>query len=403
MKLNIKTIFTFQHISEDEVKSVICGLPPKSSFGIDGISTYLLKFLAPLLWKPLTLIINQSLNSGIFPDKLKIAKIVPVYKKEDKHLIKIYRPISILPAISKVFEKIVYNQLYKYFNNNNYLYGNQYSFRKSHSTELAAFELSDGILFDLDIGNTPLAIYLYLSKAFDTLNHSILLKKLQINDADKTSLAWFNNYLSNRHHFVEIENVKSNLVTLDLGVLQGSILGPLLFIIYVNDIYHSSDFFNFILYADDTSLYNSLFRLRNVTSDDINRELQKIYFWLYINKLSLNISKSKYMIFHHSRRKIEQNTLNLKLHNIDIERVTSFKFLGIVFDENLTWKYHISMITKSISRSVGILCKLKHYVPIYVLKILYNSLIVAHINYGLLVWGYNNKQIVLLQKKLCVL
>ena len=260
-------------------------------------------------------------------------------------------------------------------------------------------ELSDRILSDLDKGNTPLAIYLDLSKAFDTLNHSILLKKLQIYGADKTSLAWFKNYLSNRHHYVEIENVKSNLVTLDLGVPQGSILGPLLFIIYVNDIYHSSDFFNFILYADDTSLYNSLFHVRNVTSDDINRELQKIYSWLCINKLSLNISKSKYMIFHHSRRKIEQNTLNLKLHNTEIERVTSFKFLGIVFDENMTWKYHISMITKSISRSVGILCKLKHYVPIYVLKILYNSLIVAHINYGLLVWGYNNKQIVLLQKK----
>ena len=159
-------LFTFKHVREEEFRDTIKNLRSKPSTGVDGISTILLKHLGPLLTKSICLIINQSLTTGIFPDKLKIAKIIPIHKKDDIHLIKTYRPISILPSISKIFEKIVYNQLYSYLNTNQYLYTGQYGFRKSHLTDMAALELVDRILSDLDQGHTPVTIYLDLSKAF---------------------------------------------------------------------------------------------------------------------------------------------------------------------------------------------------------------------------------------------
>ena len=199
----------------------------------------------------MTLIINQSLATGIFPDKLKNAKITPIHKKESIHTLENYRPISILPTISKIFEKTVFNQLYTYFDNNNYLSPNQYGF----STEHAILEVIDRISSELDTGNTPLTIFLDLSKAFDTLNHEILLHKLKYYGISNTALSWFKSYLSNRTHYVEIESHRSSYVLSFISVPQGTILGPLLFIIYTNDIENSSDFFKFIKYADDTTLF----------------------------------------------------------------------------------------------------------------------------------------------------
>ena len=276
----------FDCINESEVKRVINNLHSKSSYGYDGISTILLKKLEPLINEPLTLIINQSLNSGIFPEKLKISKITPIYKKNELHCIENYKPISLLPAISKVVEKISYDQLYSYFSSNKYLHENQYGFRKNHSTEYSILEIIDRIALDLDKGNMPLAIYLDLSKAFDTLNHGILIDKLQYYGVSHNALNWFRTYLQNRLYYVEIENHKSDFTPIGLGVPQGSILGPLLFIIYTNDIQCCSDFFKFIEYADDTTLFNSNVDINNENSLNINKELQNVYEWLCANKLS---------------------------------------------------------------------------------------------------------------------
>ena len=194
----------------------------------------------------MTLIINQSLATGIFPDKLIIANITPILEKESIHTLENYRPISILPTIPKIFEKTVFNQLYTYFDNNNYLSPNQYGFRKKHSTEHAILEIIDRISSELDTGNT-LTIFLDLSKAFDTFNHEILLHKLKYSGISNTALSLFKSYLSNRTHYVGIECHRSTI-----GGPQGTILGPLLFIIYTNDI---ENFFIFIKYADDNTLF----------------------------------------------------------------------------------------------------------------------------------------------------
>ena len=215
------------------------------------------------------------------------------------------------------------------------------------------------------------------------------------------ALNWFKKYLNNRFHYLEYEqNVTSDSIPVSVGVPQGSILGPLLFIIYMNDIQFSSDYFKFILYADDTSLINPLFKCNQVLdATKINIELQKISDWLCINKLSLNASKTKYMIFRSPGTKLIQNFQTVKINDITIECVKEFNFLGVLLNENLNWNPHINRTCKKISQSIGIINKLKHFLPSNILKTLYDSLIHSRMNYGILTWGFNTKYIFKLQKK----
>ena len=241
--------------------------------------------------------------------------------------------------ISKVFEKVVFRQVYDYFNDNNLLYKNQYGFRKKHSTELAGLEFHDKIVSDLEKGKLPFAIFLDLSKAFDTIDHEIMLHKLEYYGITGISLQWFKSYLTNRRQYVQFKDSVSSESSLTTGVPQGSILGPLLFIIYMNDIAHVTNKFHFTIYADDTTLIAPIcsFAIENKKDYDeignnVNKELQIITDWLALNKLSLNAKKTKMMIFHFHQKKIKNINLNLKIHNTKIEQVKEFCFLGVVFD-----------------------------------------------------------------------
>ena len=283
--------FSFVPVTESTVLNFISSLKASTSAGFDDISTNILKKIAPVIIQPLTVIINQSLISVIFPSKLKISKVIPIFKKGDSRLISNYRPISILPSFSKVFEKVVYLQLYSYFSDNNLFFSSQYGFRSLHSTEYGAIKITDKILSEMDKGNTPLAIFLDLSRAFDILDHHMLLEKLNNYGIQNNSLNWFSSYLTNRKQFVQIESTRSQACNMPIGVPQGSILGPLLFIIYMNDIHKSSTFFDFILYADDTTLFNPFGDTCSVNV--VNSELNKIFSWLCANKLSINVTKSK--------------------------------------------------------------------------------------------------------------
>ena len=404
LKQNIMTSFSFDLVQHNEVDKIINEFKPKTSAGNDRLSLKLLKLIKNPILPCLTILINQSLTTGIFPDKFKIAKISPLIKKPNIFEIDNFRPISLLSSISKVVEKCVFNQLYAYFERQKLLYGSQYGYRKKHSTELACLELVDKVMHDLDRGETPICFFLDLSKAFDTLDHKILLHKLQYYGIQGISLAWFKSYLSNRVQFVEIDGIKSENKTIDTGVPQGSILGPLLFIIYMNDINSVTNKFESILYADDTSLSSTLKTFVSNKPDEIssniNKELKLIHEWLSANKLSLNVKKTKYMMFRYPQKQNRHLPhLSISLNGHVLERVQHFDFLGLTIDETLSWKKHIDKIATKISKVIGLLTRCKRYLHSSVMMKIYNSLILSRINYGILCWGFQTKRIYKLQKK----
>ena len=401
--------FEFEMVTEDHILNIIRKLKPKSSSGHDNISSILLKKISEYIAPTLAIIINQSLCTGIFPDELKIAQVKPLYKKDDPNVFDNYRPISLLPVISKVFEKVVYIQLYEYMVRNKLLYASQYGFRQEHSTELASLEFTDQVMHHLDNNEIPLTIFLDLSKAFDTLDHDILLDKLRYYGVKHASLNWFQSYLCNRYQYVDYNGTVSSKLPLSTGVPQGSILGPLMFIIYMNDIYKVSDKFHSILYADDTTLESPLCTFDtsalnhkynvDMLSSNINFELSLIYEWLCLNKLSLNVKKTKFMLFHNRQRKIENITPTLSINGNEIERVTDFNFLGLTIDQHMSWNSHINKVSVKITKTLGILSRLKRFLPQDILLMIYNSLIMPHIQYGILCWGHKSGRILTLQKR----
>ena len=222
-----ETKLQFKCITDNDTQRAIDKLENKSSFGHDGISNKLLKLLKIELSKSLTLIINQMITTGIFPDSFKISKITPLFKKGDVSMLSNYRTISLLPTISKIFERILFNQLYDYFNSNNLLAEEQYGFRTNHSTEYAAVKLVDNVSKEMALGNKPTALYIDLSKAFDTLSFGILLYKLNYFGIKDNAFKLLKNYLTNRRQYVVYNSQNSETLDISTGVPQGSILGPL--------------------------------------------------------------------------------------------------------------------------------------------------------------------------------
>ena len=347
---------------------------------------------------PLTVIINQIFTTGIFPDNLKTAKIHPSLKAGDPLLATNYRPISLLTSISKIFEKNIFNQLTNYLSLNNILTDSQYGFRKNHSTQSAALELIDRLMISMDKGKTPLAIFLDFSKAFDTLDHEILLYKLKYYGIKDKVFYLFRNYLTNRRQYTELGGVKSNLSNIKTGVPQGSILGPLLFLLYINDIADITKYLKTIIYADDTTFIADLDNIpKNEQERKINSELQIINLWLKSNKLSLNCKKSKFIVFYKPPRKTV--IPELLIDNEKICCVDEFNFLGLTITKHLSWKKHIDKISNKISKIIGVLNKLKFIIPDQILLTIYNSLILPHLNYCILAWGYDSKRLYKLQEK----
>ena len=254
---HISNSIFFDAVLETDVLDLVKNLASKNSAGHDGISNSCLKQIIPDIVKPLTHIFNLSLCSGVVPQKMKLAKVVPIFKKGDALLVNNYRPISLLTSLSKILEKLVYSRTIKFLLDKNVFSDSQFGFREKHSTSHAILNFLDNVARATDNHLHTIGILLDFSKAFDTINHEILLRKLHHYGIRGVALKWFESYLYNRQQFVCINNFNSSTKSLACGVPQGSILGPLLFIIYINDFRNSSKLLSFLLFADDSNIFFS--------------------------------------------------------------------------------------------------------------------------------------------------
>ncbi len=297
-----------------------------------------------------------------------------------------YRPISVLPSFSKIFEKIVYKRLEAYIKFNGILENNQFGFRCKHSTHMAILDMYDKISESIDKHEVSIGIFIDLSKAFDTINHKILIDKLEHYGIRGVPLHWFRDYLSNRKQYVYYNNTASTLRAITCGVPQGSILGPLLFVLYMNDVMNCSKLLHFILFADDTNLFYSTKNYEDLMKN-ANEELSKLSEWFRASRLSLNISKTNYILFGNRRKCLADKKFKICIDGNTIERVTFTKFLGVYIDEDLNWKQHTAQISKKISKSLGILNRVKYILPRKVLVTLYRTMIHPYLIYCNIVWG----------------
>jgi hypothetical protein len=368
-----------------EIVRIASGMNNKLSFGCDEIPVSIMKSSIASIATPLSFLINSSFCTGIFPHALKIGKLCPVFKAGDKTLLSNYRPISILPSFSKLYEKCIHNRLTSYLEANQILTTCQYGFRKNHSTHMAITDLYDNISMAIDNNEFVLSVFVDLAKAFDTIDYDILYTKLSYYGIRGITLELFKSYLTSRKQYVYSSGVSSDLLNVTHGVPQGSILGPLLFIIYINDIVKCSSVLRLLLFADDTTLLNSnkdFNKLINCT----NTELTLIADWFKANKLSINVDKTCYVLFG-TKRMPESANFNVILNGKQLNRVKYTKFLGLLIDDKLCWNEHLNYIGNKVSRGLGIIGRLKCLFPPHILMSLYYSLIYPYLCYCCIVWG----------------
>ena len=381
---NKHSIF-LNEIEPDEVYNILLNLNPNKAADFYGISPKFLKIAANYLYKNLTNIYNHSFTTGVFPDKMKIAKVVPVFKSGSRMEVKNYRPISLLPIFSKIFEKLMHSRIYKFLQSNKIIFKNQYGFQKNKSTEHAILDIQSKIVDAYENKEIPCCIFLDFAKAFDTVNHNILLNKLNHYGIRGNCLKWLHSYLTTRNQCVQIGNKLSSALPITCGVPQGSVLGPLLFLVYINDIANSSDKIQFQLFADDTCIFYS-HRDKTILENTLNNELNHVSNWLIANKLSLNVDKSNVLTFRNKNSNDDQ-ILNLSINGEQLKEKIFAKYLGVFFYHKLTWDYQIEHITTKLVKGNALLAKLRHFVPEKTMLGVYNALIQPHLDYGILSWS----------------
>jgi len=372
-----------------EIVDLINALSVSKACGPSSIPTNLLKAGSSFLATPISYMINQSFNLGIFPSVLKLSKVIPVYKSGSPELCANYRPISLLSNLSKILEKAMHKRINEFLNKFNLIYKLQFGFRKHHSTNHALINLITCVFEKLDAGEYACGLFLDLQKAFDTVNQNILLKKLAVYGIRGVCLNWFESYLHGRRQFVAIENENSEVEGMEFGVPQGSILGPLLFLIYINDFRLCLSSGTAQHFADDTIILNSSKSTKKIKAN-MSRDITSIYDWLCANRLSLNAKKTEVMLFQPKNKK-EFTKMTLKIKETKISVSNKVKYLGVILDSRLTWRDHLSELSKKLSRANGLLSKIRHYADTGTLVSLYYSLFHSHMTYGSLAWGSARK------------
>ena len=294
----------------------------------------------------------------------------------------------------------MYNRLYNFLEKKEIIFSLQFGFRQKYSTSHALIHLTDKVRHEIDKGNYACGIFVDFQKAFDTIDHHILLKKLEYYGVRGISNKWFASYLSNRKQLVSINGYKSNLADVKCGVPQGSILGPLLFLIFINDLHSAIKYSDVHHFADDTNLLNFNSCVKSINKQ-VNYDLKNLSNWLKANKISLNVGKTELVLFTSSKKQLDCD-LKIKLNGKRLYETDSVKYLGIQINKRLTWKQHINHVSLKLNKANAMLSKLRHVLDIKTLRSVYYAIFESHLCYASLVWAQNNnsvKRFHLLQKK----
>ena len=366
--------------SHEDVGKIIQNLNQNKAHGHDNISIRMLKICGSTIYRPLEIIFKEALSTGLFPSEWKKGNIVPIHKKGDKQVLKNYRPVSLLPICGKVFEILIFNEMFSFLLENNLVSPNQSGFKPGDSCINQLLSITHEIFQSFDVGFEVRSVFLDISKAFDKVWHKGLIFKLSQNGISGNLLDILSDFLSDRKQRVVLNGQKSTWENVNAGVPQGSILGPLLFLIYINDL--SGDLSSKTkLFADDTSLFNEAHDI-NISANELNNDLKKVSNWAFQWKMSFNPDPSKQaqeVIF---SRKLKRVTHPPLVFNNAVSQRKSQKHLGIILDSKLTFEDHYKTVLSKTNRTIGLLRKLQNLLPREALTTIYKAFVRPHLDYG---------------------
>jgi hypothetical protein len=395
--------FFLSPITPECLLKEINSLSPYKSSGPDDISVKIIKLCPNIFAENLALIFNRSIEIGQYPTLMKVAKVIALFKKGDRSKANNYRPISLLSIFNKLFEKILCKKLVSFLNHNNAIFKFQFGFRKLYSTTLALIEFTDSIRRLLDDGNYAISIFVDLTKAFDTVDHEILLHKLDFYGIRGHANNFFRSYLSGRSQYTIVNGESSDINNIHCGVPQGSVLGPLFFALYINDMYTAVGEDHIRLFADDTALYMWSNDLPTLV-ENIKVKFSELHKWCLSNKLIINNDKTNFVLFHAKNKQIPKNFKNIHIGRVTIDRVPHFKYLGVTLDESLNWNKHVDNICASLVKYFGIFNQIKSKLSTTFLRQLYYAFVYSKIKYAIEVYGNcslaNLRKVQILQNKL---
>ena len=372
-------IFKFEFVPENLVKKLVLDIKISKSSAVDNLSSRILKDAFSVLTLELCRIYNLGIDVGVFPKDWSTGKISPIPKLNNSSTNpKDWRPITQIPLPGKIFEKILHGQIYKHFDDNNLLFNHQYGFRKEHSTSQAIFEVLKNLYGKWNEKKYSGCIYVNFSKAFETVDHAILLKKLQMYGFDNNSLTFMRNYMTTRTQTTRIGDYVSKAKDVRCGTAQGSILGPLIYIIYVNDVLGLlNDNDNLFLYADDMLIMSSHHNVE-IMLRDLQRSLDKICTWCRQNKLTINESKTKYMIINNVR--VEPVT-KMVIDGKNLGRVSQYEYLGMIIHEKLSMDVQIDSMYKKANKKLGMMSRIRRFISTNTAVKIYKTMVRPHLEY----------------------